>query len=112
VAEVLLSKSPRDIVVSTITLYELEVGISKSNSPQKRRAQLESFVSRVAILPFGLKEAEASAKIRANLEDRGMSIGPLDNLIAGTAVCTGTILVTHNTKEFGRVAGLTIEDWF
>ena len=112
VAEMLFSKSPKDIAISTITLYELKVGIAKSNNPLKRKKQLESLVSRIAILPFASEEAEASAKIRAMLETQGTPIGPLDNLIAGTAFCFNAILVTHNTKEFSRVEGLTIEDWF
>jgi len=112
VAEMLFSKSPKDIAISTITLYEIEVGIAKSSNPQKQKKQLESFVSRITILPFDSKEAKASAKIRAELEKQGTPIGPLDNLIAGTAFCVNTILVTHNTKEFSKVEGLTIEDWF
>ncbi|MBN2706316.1 MAG: type II toxin-antitoxin system VapC family toxin [Deltaproteobacteria bacterium] len=112
VAEMLFSKSPKDIAISAITLYELKVGIAKSSNPLKRKKQLESFVSRIDILPFASKETEASAKIRAMLETQGTPIGPLDNLIAGTAFCFNAILVTHNTKEFSRVEGLTLEDWF
>lgn len=112
VAEMLFSKSPKDIAISTITLYEIEVGIAKSSNPQKRKKQLESFVSRITILPFDSKEAKASAKIRAELEKQGTPIGPLDNLIAGTAFSFNAIFVTHNTKEFSKVEGLTIEDWF
>ncbi len=112
VAEIFFSKFPKDIAISTITLYELEVGIAKSNNSRKRKNQLESLVSRINILPFTSKEAKISANIRANLENQGIPIGPLDNLIAGTAFCTNSILVTHNTKEFCRVDGLSIEDWF
>ena len=46
VAEKLFSKSPKDIAISTITLYELEVGIAKSNNSRKRKKQLGSLVSR------------------------------------------------------------------
>ena len=111
-AEILLSKSPKDIAIPAITLYELEVGIAKSNNPKKRKKQLESLVSRITVLPFALKEAEVSATIRAELENQGAPIGPLDNLIAGIALCSNAVLVTHNTKEFSRIEGLTIEDWF
>ena len=50
-------------------------------------------------------------EIRASLEAQGLPIGPLDNLIAGTALSLNATLVTHNTKEFNRVKGLRIEDW-
>ena len=68
-AEILLSKSPKDIAIPAIVLYELEVGIAKSSNPKKRKKQLESLVSPIAVLPFTAKEAEISAKIRAELEN-------------------------------------------
>ncbi|MBC8452590.1 MAG: type II toxin-antitoxin system VapC family toxin [Spirochaetes bacterium] len=112
VAETLLSKAPEDIAIPAIVLYELEVGIAKSSNPKKRKIQLESLVSRITVLPFTEKEAEISAKIRAELEKQGAPIGSLDNLIAGIALYSNTVLVTHNLKEFSRVKGLIIEDWF
>ena len=112
VPEILLSKSPKDIAVPAISLYEIEVGIAKSNHPAKRKKQLEALVSRITVLPFTAKEAEVSADLRAELEKRGTPIGPLDNLIAGTALCANAVLVTHNTREFSRIEGLAIEDWF
>lgn len=112
VAATLLSKSPRDIAIPSIALYELEVGVAKSNNPQKRKNQLESLVSGITILPFDSKEAEVAAMIRAELENNGMPIGPYDTLIAGIALSSNATLVTHNTKEFSRVKGLSVEDWF
>ena len=112
VASILLSKTPDNISISSITLYELEVGIVKSSAPKKRRSQLEALTSHIIILPFGEKEAFISAGIRADLESRGQPIGPYDTLIAGTALSNNAILVTHNTGEFERVTGLTLEDWY
>lgn len=107
-----LSKSPKDIAIPAIAIYELQVGIKKSIHPQKRKKQLNSLVSRVTISSFGAKEAEAAAIIRANLESKGTPIGPYDTLIAGIAISTKSTLVTHNTKEFKRVKNLIIEDWY
>ena len=112
VAGILLSKSPKDISIPSIALYELEVGIAKSTKPNKRRKQLESLISRINIFSFGVKEAEVAATIRANLESKGTPIGPYDTLIAGIALSNNATLVTHNTKEFERVNGLNIEDWY
>ena len=112
VANILLSKAPKDIFIPSIALYELEVGIAKSTKPQKRRKQLESLISRINISSFGEQEAKVAAMIRANLENKGIPIGPYDTLIAGTALSNNAILVTHNTKEFRRVKGLNIEDWY
>lgn len=112
VANILLSKAPKDIFIPSVALYELEVGIAKSIKPQKRRKQLESLISKIHISSFGVQEAKIAAMIRANLESKGISIGPYDTLIAGTALSNNATLVTHNTKEFRRVKGLNIEDWY
>ncbi len=108
----LLSRSPNDISIAAITLFELEVGIAKSNNPSKRKKQLEALISRIDVIPFAAKEAKAAAMIRVDLENKGMPIGPFDTLIAGTALSKNAILVTHNTKEFKRVNQLAIEDWY
>jgi tRNA(fMet)-specific endonuclease VapC len=112
VSEVLLSKSPKEIAIPAITLYELEVGIAKSQNPGKRRKQLNEFVSQVTVFQFGAKEAAIAAHVRANLERKGTPIGPYDTLIAGIALSSKSTLVTHNTKEFKRIKKLIIEDWF
>ncbi|MCP4413893.1 MAG: type II toxin-antitoxin system VapC family toxin, partial [Gammaproteobacteria bacterium] len=68
--------------------------------------------SYITILPFGLNEANESAKIRAALEKEGQPIGPYDVLIAGTARANNATLVTHNVKEFKRIKNLQITDWY
>ncbi len=112
IAENLFSHSPKDIAVPSIVVYELYVGIAKSNAPEKRSRQLDELLQQITIVDFGEKEAKASANIRAILEKRGTPIGPLDTLIAGTALANHLMLITHNTKEFSRVDRLDVEDWF
>jgi tRNA(fMet)-specific endonuclease VapC len=108
----LLSTPPTDIAIPTIVIVELEFGLAKSKSPHKRRLQLQEFSSSVAILPFGINEAQAAASIRADLESTGKPIGPYDLLIAASAVSNNAVLVTHNQREFSRIQGLKIEDWY
>lgn len=108
----LFDAAPKDIGIPAIVIYELEVGIAKSTSPDKRRLQLKQLTSIVNIIPFDLKEAKVAANLRANLEKKGTPIGPHDVLIAGTAVANAGTLVTHNTQEFSRISGLNLEDWY
>lgn len=112
VVENFLQKPPRDIYIPSIVIYEIEVGIGKSNSPRKRTNQLATLLSAVNVLPFGLEEAKSAAHIRVSLEQVGKPIGPYDVLIAATALAQGGTLVTHNKQEFGRIDHLIIEDWF
>ena len=112
VARHLFSLPPYEIALPSVVLYELEVGIAKSASPEKRRIQLNDLLTVVRVLPFTENEAAITAKVRAILEQAGTPIGPLDVLIAGTALANQATLVTHNTKEFSRIDSLRLEDWF
>jgi len=112
VAQNLANVSAQEISIPTIVLFELQVGIAKSNSPAKRTQQLQELLSRVNLVLFDREAALAAAKIRAELEQQGTPIGQMDVLIAGTAIALQASLVTHNVKEFSRVSGLTIVDWY
>ncbi len=112
VAERMLSRSPREVAVPVIVVYELEVGTAKLEASAKRRRLLDELVAGATILPFGIEEARIAARIRVELERAGMKIGPLDTLIAATALRHQATLVTHNLDEFARVRGLNVCDWF
>ncbi len=108
----LLSTPPQEIAIPSIVLYELEVGIAKSNSPAKRTKQLRDMCSVVNILPFTQEEAKITAQIRAQLEKSGTPIGHYDYLIAGTTLANNGILISNNTKEFERIDELKLDNWF
>lgn len=71
----------------------------------------QQFFYRFHSLPFDDLAAEVAGRVRACLDAQGTPIGPLDLLIAATAIANNVTLVTHNTREFGRVTGLQIVDW-
>lgn len=112
VHEHLLGTPPSQVSIPSVVLYELEVGIAKSSAPSKRREQLAEVLRVTRLLPFDQSAAEHSARIRARLEAAGTPIGPMDTLIAGTALAARVTLVTRNTAEFERVPGLDLADWF
>lgn len=112
VAQHLLGTPPSNLAIPTVVLFELLLGIAKSNSPQKRLQQLENLIAKVTLIPFGMVEAKAAATLRAELEQAGTPIGPIDVLIAGTALAHDATLVTHNVKEFSRIRALKFVDWY
>ena len=112
VAERLHDTPPAEVAVPSVVAYELEVGIFRSDNPAKRRQQLYTLLAHVTVLPLGNAEAKMAAKVRAGLEAEGIGIGPLDTLIAGTALHHGATLITRNVREFGRVGGLEVENWY
>jgi len=102
---------PSQIVLCAVVKAELFYGAFKSPRPIENLALLDRIFSRFVSLPFGDDAARRYGEIRAALESRGTPIGPNDLMIAASASANGAILVTHNTAEFSRIAGLTLDDW-
>ena len=108
----LLAQPPSAIALPSVVLYELSYGAGRSQASRSLKARLAELLERLQVLPFGAEEARAAAQIRVELERRGLSVGPHDVLIAGTALARGATLVTRNVREFGRVRGLSLVDWY
>ena len=112
VGERLLAEPPANVALPAVVLYELEYGAGRSQAPAALRGQLGALLGTLRVLPFAEAEARAAAEIRLELERSGKPIGPLDVLIAATAREQNAVLVTHNVKEFRRIKGLRLEDWY
>ena len=62
-------------------------------------------------LAFDDVAAVIAAEIRHELAALGTPIGSNDLLITAFARANHLTLVAHNTREFGRIPNLLIEDW-
>ncbi len=103
---------PREIAISSITMMELRYGLELNpRRAEKVEPIIASLLYSVTILPFGILEAQQTAKIRATLKSQGQPIGAYDLLIAATALQHNLIMVTSNQREFERVDNLQIENW-
>ncbi len=100
-----------EVGISSIAASELAYGVAKSGS-LKNRTALEMFLAPMQILPFDSQCLWFYADLRASLEKQGLSIGPMDTLIAAQALSIDGTLVTNNIKEFMRVPKLKLENWF
>lgn len=109
--ERLLSHNPSNLLISSITVFELEYGAEKSNWGEKTRHKLAMFLSPFSILSFSSEDAVAAGRIRGYLERRGTPVGPYDIQIAAQGVSRGLTVITHNIGEFSRVPSLKLEDW-
>ena len=103
--------SPEDVAISTVTLFELQYGVEKSQHRKRSGNALSKFIFSLNLIDLDHTAAVESAVIRAQLEKMGMPIGPYDLLIAGIAKSRDMVLVTNNTKEFKRIQGLGLENW-
>ena len=109
--ERLLSCHPSELMISAVTVFELEYGAAKSNWGDKTRNKLAMFLAPFTILPFTADDAIAAGKIRCHLEKCGIPIGPYDVQIAAQAFSRNMTVITHNVSEFSRVPSLKVEDW-
>ena len=107
----LMAHVGKDICISSITLGELEYGISKSRNPGITRAGVYRFLAGIPVIDFDSEAAVHFGEIYADLEHRRMRISDRDTQIAGHARSLGYTLVTNNVREFSRVNGLKYEDW-
>lgn len=104
-------QSPADIALCSVVKAELLYGAQRSQRREANLQLLKAFFAPLASLPFDDAAAEHYGQIRADLLARGQPIGPNDFFIAAIARAHDATLVTHNTAEFSRVAGLQLDDW-
>jgi tRNA(fMet)-specific endonuclease VapC len=107
----LLAHDRADVAISVITEAELRTGAAKSSTPAPTLRRVENFLRPIEVLDFVSADAAAYAQLRAKLERAGTPIGAMDTLIAAQAAARKLTLVSNNEREFGRVAGLKIENW-
>ena len=104
---------PKDIRLCSVVLGELYFG-AFHGAPAKlthNLGLLTQLRQHYLSIPFDDLSVEHYGRIRADLAAKGTPIGPNDLLIAAIALAHSLTLVTHNTAEFSRVAGLPLEDW-
>jgi tRNA(fMet)-specific endonuclease VapC len=99
------------MAISAVTYMELAYGVEYSGNQAARRQMVEEFCATLPVLDYDREAAAHTGQIRAELTRSGNQIGPYDQMIAGHARSRGLVVVTNNTREFLRVAGLRVEDW-
>jgi len=107
----LQSLHPEDVALCSVVKGELNYGAARSRDPERTMARIAEFEAPFTSLPFDDSCVHAYGQIRSELEQAGTPIGPNDLIIAAIALTHGLTLVTHNTREFKRVARLSWADW-
>ncbi len=111
VAGRLQATSPAAVRLCSVVKAELLYGARKSARVDDNLRLLHRFFTPLVTVLFDDRCADEAGLIRLDLERSGRPIGPNDLLIAATARALDLVLVTANTREFGRVPGLRIDDW-
>ena len=105
-------KGRENCYISEITVVELRFGAENSDNPTKSHKAVDAFVNGLSIIPiFGSIKRYAKEKVR--LKKIGKPIyDEFDLLIGVTAIENKLILVTDNQKDFERLDGIKLENWF
>jgi tRNA(fMet)-specific endonuclease VapC len=99
------------VLVSVITLGEVDFGIACRPVRASIAARIAALRSTLTLLPLAVKAASHYASVRAHLHKSGTPIGANDLWIAAHALSEQLTLVTGNEREFNRVPALRVENW-
>jgi tRNA(fMet)-specific endonuclease VapC len=92
-----------------VALGELIHGVEKSKHQRANPDVVEGFAGRVEVIAYDTAAAYQFGQLKQELNNQ--QIGPYDLMIAAHARSLGLTLITNNTTEFKRVAGLRMENW-
>lgn len=102
---------PTEQCTTAITAGELLFGAAKRGSPRLAERVADLLLSAGPILPFDAAAARHYGRLRAELEGSGRRLAEPDLQIAAIALSRDATLVTGNTRHFGRVPELRVENW-
>ena len=97
-----------DLVLSAVTLGELEAGFAKSGDADSARRTAAPILASVSVLSFDEDAARAFGQIQAAAPPKR---GAYDRQIAAHALSLGVVVVTNNEKDFDGIPGLEVEKW-
>ncbi len=100
-------------VMSAVTFAELTYGVQACSAAKRKHNQsiLDNLALHLAVLDWPQEAAQHYGEIRLDLKKRGAQLGAADLMISAHAKAMGATIVTNNTKDFGRVKGLQVENW-
>jgi len=110
-----IERHQHEIVTAAPVWHELNYGCRRLPVSRKREI-LETYLNNVIkpnmiILPYDERAAEWHAKERARLSSVGSMPSFVDGQIAAIAIVNGLILVSRNTDDFKKFAGLKVANW-
>jgi tRNA(fMet)-specific endonuclease VapC len=99
------------VVISSITLAELEYGLHRKGQPVRLRNALTQVLLRMDVLPWDEMVATRYGELCTALEAQGINLSDFDMMIAAHAVAVDATLVSRD-KAFAQVSErLRLELW-
>lgn len=107
-----LRNVPRgSVAVSVMTEAELRYGVAKRGGAPGLKTRVDKFLRLVRVLPWTSDVVSSYAGLRVLREAAGVTLAPMDMLIAAHAKAVGATLVTSDIAFSFQPSGLILEDW-
>ena len=99
-----------DVILSVMTVMELEHGLHRATSEEqsrRRREYLDTIFAAIPVVPFTREMAQLAAKIDAEARKIGVTIPLADLLVGVTALQIGYAIGTRKRRHFDMLPNLT-----
>lgn len=100
-----------NVTVSVMTEAELHYGVAKRGGAVGLKTRVDKFLRLVRVLPWTSDIVASYAELRVLREAAGVTLAPMDMLIAAHAKAIGATLVTSDATFSLHPSGLILEDW-
>ena len=98
------------LVMSSVTLAELEYGLRRKGQPARLKNALTQVLLRMDVLPWDEKVATCYGEFCTSLEAQGINLSDFDMMTAAHALAVSAILVTRD-KAFAQVPQNQYPQW-
>lgn len=106
------STGVEDILLSAISVIELEHGLWRANTAElarQRRDYLDEIFAAIPVEPFNKEMGQLAAKIDAEARKQGVTIPFADLQIGVTALHFGYAICSLNVRHFQMIPGLDVK---
>ena len=99
------------LAMPALVLAELYAGAYLTADPAPRLRQVADLLTFIDVIDFDGASAEAFGRLRGRLQPRGLTVPPIDLLVASVALAHDLTLLTDNTRHFAPIPGLRLDNW-
>jgi len=99
------------LFVSRIVVAELYAWAHCRSDTVKMLERIENFLTEMRLIEIDTEASREFGRLRGVLRRQGVAVGQFDLLIAATALVHNLMVVTHNTRDFNPIPGLSVVDW-
>jgi len=106
-----IERGSRRQFLTSPSVFELAVGVSMSDLPEKEKIKIFGVIESFSIIPLTFESAWRAGLELGELYNKGKPVDPIDGQIAGIALEHNEPVVTRNAAHFNRFPNLKVETY-